>query len=70
MKSQLRKLNLIFRFTKLNPEMFYAVSFTESSIVLQGHNSKELKACCRKYPRHKESQYLEYRKNDIEIVLT
>lgn len=42
MKENLRRLQLIFRFTRLKPEMFYAIRIGEYTIVLQGSPSSEL----------------------------
>ena len=36
MKTQLRKLELIFKLTRFKPEMFYSISFSNSEINLQG----------------------------------
>jgi len=37
MKENLRRLHLIFRFTRLKPDMFYSIEFGASEIVLQGY---------------------------------
>lgn len=37
MKKNLRRLQLIFRFTRLKPDMFYSIRVDEYDITLQGH---------------------------------
>lgn len=37
MKENLRRLHLIFRFTRLKPDMFYNIRFDEYEVVLQGY---------------------------------
>lgn len=42
MKENLRRLQLIFRLTRLKPEMFYSIRIGEYTIELQGSPSSEL----------------------------
>jgi len=49
MKSNLRRLHLLFKFTRLNPDMFYSISVTESGIYLQGKFNGELVNQLKKY---------------------
>jgi hypothetical protein len=70
MKSQLRKLNLIFRFTKLKPEMFYAIKFDKWDIVLQGDRTDELELYATKYPQEKGCSYFNCGKHNVRIILT
>lgn len=37
MKTNLRKLHLLFALSFLEPDMFYNISVTEYGIILQGH---------------------------------
>jgi len=45
MKENLRRLQLIFRFTRLKPEMFYNISVTAYEIYLQG-KAKNIEPLC------------------------
>ena len=74
MKDNLRKLNLIFRFTKLKPGMFYSVSFTETGVNMQGH-FKGLTAAMLKQMLFddgvdKEYGYVTFVRSNIIVTLT
>ena len=45
MKENLRRLQLIFRLTRLKPEMFYCISVTNYEITLQGYADIVLPMC-------------------------
>lgn len=45
MKENLRRLELIFKLTRLKPEMFYSISFCNSRIVMQGYTDKLHNVC-------------------------
>lgn len=45
MKENLRRLQLIFRFTRLKPEMFYSIQFDDGEVVLQGYPNLLHKVC-------------------------
>jgi len=73
MKTQLRKLHLVFLLTKLNPEMFYSISCMEHGIMLQGkYNYKLVKHLKRiGYDfKYSDSGFSELIVNNITITLT
>lgn len=45
MKENLRRLQLIFRLTRLKPEMFYCINIRHDQLVLQGDAYKLHKVC-------------------------
>jgi len=73
MKKQLRKLDLLFRFTKLTPEMFYSIGISEYVIKLQGHFNSDNAIIIKKLfgnPKIEDSGFLDFSKNDISVTLT
>lgn len=69
MKENLRRLQLIFRFTRLKPEMFYCIYFDGYEISLQGRpeNIDEEKLKLFKFVRD-QIQPNWYLRNGIRIV--
>ena len=73
MKTQLRKLHLLFKFTILDPEDFYSISFSiAGGINLQGHYTSKVVQKYRKYFTTivDESGYINMTRGNINIVLT
>lgn len=73
MKENLRRLQLIFRLTRLKPEMFYSINVTEYDISLQGRTNdignveKKLKFRYSKEESKKDSFY-SFRRGMLKIV--
>ena len=73
MKENLRRLQLIFRFTRLKPEMFYSINVTEYDISLQGRKTdignaeKELNFKFNK-EQSKEGSFDSFKRGIIKIV--
>lgn len=73
MKKQLRRLHLLFRFTKLTPEMFYSISVNEYAITLQGHFNSEIVLVIKKLFGNMnigDNGFIGFSKNNIIITLT
>lgn len=73
MEKNLRKLNLLFRFTSLKPEMFYSISVNERAIKLQGKFDPDKVLKIKKLRMTQSIStigYIEFYKNNIEITLT
>jgi hypothetical protein len=73
MKTQLRKLHLLFLLTKLNPEMFYSISCMEDGIMLQGNYNTKLIAGLKRIGydfKYSDSGFSELIINNITITLT
>ena len=73
MKTQLRKLDLIFKHTRLEADMFYSISVRENEIVLQGEYTSEKVLLFRElFGRASigENGYIKFNKGNIYIVLT
>lgn len=69
MKKQLDKLNLIMQ--GINPELFYSITFTESSISLQGYFNKETVLVVRQALESEDEKFTtEIDKNGIVIMET
>ncbi len=73
MKTQLRKLDLIFKHTQLEADMFYSISVRENEITLQGEYTsekvllfQELFGCAS----IRENGFIHSSKNNIHILLT
>ncbi|HHV04416.1 MAG TPA: hypothetical protein GXX64_11035 [Bacteroidales bacterium] len=72
MKENLRKLQLIFKLTALDPEMFYSIGFM-SQITLQGALSSTTIAALTKLKFNlspNEMGFLTGSRNGIEVILT
>lgn len=72
MKENLRKLQLIFKLTVLDPEMFYSIGFM-SNIRLQGVLSSTTIAALTKLKFNlspNEMGFLTGSRNNIEVTLT
>ena len=72
MKENLRKLQLIFKLTALDPEMFYLIGFM-SRITLQGVLSSTTIAALAKLKFNlspNEKGFLTGSRNGIEVILT
>ena len=69
---QLRKLNLIFKFTILKPEMFYNVRFDNHTLTLQGYYNSEIVYFCigKKFESEVRQGNIFFEKTGIRIVLT
>ena len=74
MKKQLRKLDLLFRFTKLTPEMFYSIGVTDSEIKLQGffNNPQNVIIIKKLFSNASigDNGFIGFSKNNIIITLT
>lgn len=73
MEKQLRKLDLLFRLTRLKPEMFYSVTVNECTISLQGlFNSKTVIDIKKIFVEAtiSDNGFIEFSKNNISIILT
>lgn len=73
MEKQLRKLDLLFRLTRLKPEMFYSVTVNEHIINLQGlFNSKTVIDIKKIFGEAtiSDNGFIELSKNNINITLT
>jgi len=73
MKNNLRRLNLIFRFTNLKPEMFYSITFRASTIELQGKfNPEVIKQVKKMFNYHSISihGYIEFKRYNLELIFT
>lgn len=72
MEKQLRKLDLLFRLTRLKPEMFYSVTVSERTINLQGFFNYKTVMVIKKYAEGTISDdgFIEFSKNNISIILT
>lgn len=73
MEKQLRKLDLLFRLTRLKPEMFYSVTVNEHTINLQGlFNSKTVIDIKKIFVEAtiSDNGFIEFSKNNISIILT
>ena len=74
MKTNLRKLQLLFALTALKPEMFYAIRVYEDNISLQGYipNSRDIKLLTKMFgkPELTEDLFIELERNNIKITLT
>lgn len=70
----MRKLNLIFRFTKFKPEMFYSIGFG-SEITLQGYFHSNIVKIAKELKFHitvgeDQNNYVKCYRGGIEITLT
>lgn len=64
----IRKVRAILRMTKAE---FYVVNIRERDIVLQGDYSPELARKLKRWPnRIDDSGFIEFKKSNIEILLT
>lgn len=73
MEKQLRKLDLLFRLTRLKPEMFYTITVYERTINLQGlFNSKTVIDIKKIFGEAtiSDNGFIEFSKNNISIILT
>lgn len=73
MKENLRRLHLIFRLTRLRPEMFYCINVWDGDIILQGHRkiignvNNELKFEFSEI-ESKSGSFDTYRRNNLQII--
>lgn len=73
MKENLRRLQLIFRLTRLKPEMFYSINVTESGLHFQGKFSGEKVNEVKKLFTNfclSSNGYVEFSRCNLEITLT
>jgi len=73
MEKQLRKLDLLFRLTRLKPEMFYSVTVSEHTINLQGFFNCKTVVDIKKIfveATISDNGFIEFSKNNISIILT
>lgn len=75
MRKNLRKLNLLFKYTRLKPEMFYVITVYGHSIDLQGHlNAENIKILRSLFGANThqimDTGYLQFYKNNLVITLT
>jgi len=73
MKANIRFLNLLFRFTKLTPEMFYSIAVTEQLVSLQGQYNPDLVIILNKLKLKmaiSEHGYLYFQKSNSNFKIT
>ena len=73
MEIQIRKLNLIFKFTELNPGMFYNISATNYGIKFMGEFNESILSFAYKHKfevKISENGFLRLTRKDFEIVIT
>lgn len=74
MNRNIRRLNLLFKFTCLKPEWFYCISINDGGITLQGYFKPEIvleiKRLFKDDPLITKNGHIEFKVYNIEVILT
>ena len=73
METNFRRMQLIFKFTKIKPELFYSVSFTKSDITLQGCYISDIARMMNKLKFRSKidiNGHAEFTRGMINVILT